>query len=675
MHRERSPAPSRGTNQQRDTRLSSSARPAWQAALVVGVALLSVYVGTGAPMLTFWDAGEFATAIGTFGIPHPPGTPLYVAIGTALWRIVPGLTPVQTGTLLSAISTAAACAILSWLIARMSQHRAPAIVAGLCAGLMGSVWMNATETEVYAVSLLAVALQLAAAWRAFAHDDDRARVVLAYIAALAVPLHLSALVATPAAMLLANTARDGAVRWRSLLMAGVLVIATTLLSAGHWTVALLCLAGIAIESRIRPVEYRWLLPAAVVSLLAWSAIFILLVRARHAPYLNQGDPDTLYRLIDVVARRQYDVAAPWPRRAPFWLQLGNIVQYADWQMALSLWNDVTPSWLRTPFSVLAAALGIHGAIVHWRAHRPTARAAVALLLLATLGVCVTLNLRAGPSFGFGVLADGTLREARERDYFFALAFWVWGAWMGGAVWAIANRRGMPAYVAAIVPIAMIAGSWSAVARDALPDRRIATLMADEFLAEVPPNGMLFTAGDNDSYPLWYRQAVDSVRPDVHIVVTSLLPANWYLRESAGRASVTPIDTAAVRDGIGRAGELARHQLDRKGSVAVSLLLSVSERNQLERIAGITCWRRFGLVDIATRSELCPPRIDAERTFQSAQRLSSLLMPTARTTIDGMVSAFQRVAHCPGVAAAVALHSSPAPDTSARRLLDLTCNLR
>ena len=654
--------------------MSSNVRAAWQAALVVGVALLIVYVGTGAPMLTFWDAGEFATAIGTFGIPHPPGTPLYVAIGTALFRVAPGLTPVQTGTLLSAISTAAACAIVAWHIARISQHRALAIVAGLCAGLMGTVWTNATETEVYAVSLLAVALQLAAAWRAFAHDDDRARVVLAYIAALAVPLHLSALIAAPAAMLLANTQQNGAVRWRSLLTTGLLVIATILLSAGHWTLALLCLVGVAIESRSRRSECRWLLPAALASLLAWSAVFILYVRSQQSPYLNQGAPDTLHALIDVMARRQYDVAAPWPRRAPLLLQLGNIVQYADWQVALTLWNDVTPSWFRTPFSVLAAALGIHGAIVHWRSHRPTARAGVALLLLGTLGVCVTLNLRTGPSFGFGVLADGALHEARERDYFFALAFWVWGAWIGVAAWALAKRKRMSAYVSVVVPIAMIAGSWRAVARDALPERRIATVMADEFLHDVPRNGMLLTAGDNDSYPLWYRQAVDSVRPDVQIVVTSLLPANWYLRESARRAGVQLPDTAAVHDAIGRAATLVRAQLDRRGAVAVSILLASSSRAELSKATGIACWRRSGLVDVASRGDICPPRIDAERSFVSADRLTQVLTPAARQSPDGMVAAFQLLARCPAAAAA-AVVNSVAPSDSVHRLLDLTCNLR
>ena len=649
-------------------------KPATHSALVVGVVLLLVYVFTGAPTLTFWDAGEFATAIGTFGIPHPPGTPLYVALGTALWRIVPGLSPVQTGTLLSALATAGACGIAAWIAARVAGNRAPAIIAGLCAGLMGTVWMNATETEVYAVSLLAVALQFAAAWRAFSNDDDRARVALAFIAGLAVPLHLSALVATPAAMLLANTDREGTIRWRPMVLSTVLVVATVLLSAGHWTLALAGLAGVAIESRIRDTSCKWLLPAAAITLFAWSAVFIMLIRARQSPFLNQGDPDTLLKLLDVIARRQYDVAGPWPRRAPFWLQLGNIVQYADWQVALSLWNDVTPSWLRTPFSVLAALVGGVGVTAHWRAHRPTARAAVALMLLATVGIGVTLNLRAGPSFGFGVIPDTAMREARERDYFFALAFWLWGLWMGIGAWTLVRRTQRPALFAGVLPLAMLVGSARAVARDAVPDRLIATQMADEFLVEVPRGGMLFTAGDNDSYPLWYRQSVDSLRPDVQIVVTSLLPANWYLRESVWRAGAGPADTLGALDALGRAGALARRQIDARRPVAVSILLTTKERTELGRIAGITCWRRVGLIDVGSRSVMCPPRIDAERAVESAERLRSLTTRAARVSPDGMNAAFQKVARCPAGAAAAALNGDLTGDSDGKRLLDLTCNL-
>lgn len=650
-------------------------RHARHAALTVGLILCAVYAATGAALLTFWDASEFATAIGTLGIPHPPGTPLYVAIGSSLWHLVPAITPVQAGTLLSVLATGTACAVAAWIIVRVSGRRSLGIVSGLCAGAMGTVWMNATETEVYSVSLLCVALQLAAAWRAHVADDDRARVLVAYAAAIALPLHLSALVAAPAAMLLANMHRDGSVRWRPLANAGLLVLATALLSHGLWLPAFGCLAAVALQSRMYDRSMRWLLPASGATLLAWSAVLILLVRARQSPFLNQGDPDTLRKLLDVISRVQYSVAPLWPRQAPFWLQLGNIGQYADWQVALSVWNEVTPSWSRTPLTLCAALLGAVGAAAHWRMHRISARVAVVLFLLASLGVCLQLNLKAGPSFGVGILAPDATHEARERDYFFALAFWCWGLWIGGGAWVATRRLPKPVLLAALLPALMLAGSWRAVNRGRLPDKAMAATMAAEFLHDVPRNAMLFTAGDNDSYPLWYLQQVDSVRRDVQVVVTSLLPANWYFRESAWRAIGFTADTALTASVVPRAGVLARQQLERNGQIAVTILVSTAVRAEIGRIAGVTCWRRFGLVEVGTRREVCPPRISAERTVESSQRMRLLLSAPARASPDGMVQAFQQIARCPGLAATAAIQGLATLDSTSRRLLDITCNLQ
>jgi hypothetical protein len=227
----------------------------------------------------------------------------------------------------------------------------------------------------------------------------------------------------------------------------------------------------------------------------------------------------------------------------------------------------------------------------------------------------------------------------------------------------------------MVPLLMLGGNWRAVTRDALPDRRIVTVMADEFLAGVPARGMLFTAGDNDSYPLWYRQAVDSVRPDVQVVVMSLLPATWYYRESLARTGRSDTDTTGSAAGLDRAARLARERLDRKEAIAVSILVSAGERNELGRVAGVTCWSRVGLVDVGSRSALCPPRINVERSDASAKRLGSVLGAVPRQSIDGMAAAFQRVARCPGAATHVAMTGANGADPALVRLLDITCNLR
>ncbi|HEY2065107.1 MAG TPA: DUF2723 domain-containing protein, partial [Gemmatimonadaceae bacterium] len=426
--------------------------------------LLVCYLATMAPGVTFWDAGEFIAAAHGFGIPHPPGTPLYVALGhvwvLAFERLLGGA---RAMILLSATCTALAGASTAWVLAREVRARDAAwgALAGvLCAGLMTSVWANATETEVYAVSLLHVALLLACASRA-ADDFDAAGErwirCAAYGIALAPAVHLSALVGVPAVIALAARTRDG--RWRLdrvLLLGGVLIASAGVGRVSAWLVAVGVVVTLISSTvaprradpaggkfRLRP-SVRWN-PFVVLALasLAYSALLILLLRSRHDPALNQGNPSSFGALADVVARRQYDVAGLLPRQAPVWLQVANLAQYADWQIALDWGRGI----FTTPARVLAAlafvALAIVGARAMRRDDRRLADALLVLLLCGTLGVAAYLNLKAGASLGWGVLPDSTPHEARERDYFFVLGFWAWGCLAGYGALALARRRGAP----------------------------------------------------------------------------------------------------------------------------------------------------------------------------------------------------------------------------------------
>ena len=230
------------------------------------LALGVVYALTLAPGLTWWDAGELALAADGLGIPHPPGTALYVAVARSWHVLLPGVPTVLATNILSAVATAAACALLGAWLARSLDDARAGVAAGIAAGVMTSIWRNATETEVYALVLLAVALVLVAADVAGRTRDARWRLLALYALALGYTLHPGVLVVAPAALVLA------------------------------WPVArLVAPPALRRDSARRASAVRWreALAAAALALLALTALAMLWPRARHDPWLNQGNPASL----------------------------------------------------------------------------------------------------------------------------------------------------------------------------------------------------------------------------------------------------------------------------------------------------------------------------------------------------------------------------------------------
>ena len=130
-------------------------------------------------------------------------------------------------------------------------------------------------------------------------------------------------------------------------------------------------------------------------------------------------------------------------------------------------------------------------------------------------------------------------QVRERDYAYAGSFYFFSVWIGLAVAAIYSwveekmdsRRSAPVAASVItvlclgVPALMAAENWDDHDRS---NRYTAVEMAKNYLNSVGPNGILVTHGDNDTFPLWYAQEVENVRPDVRIANTSLLGTDWHI---------------------------------------------------------------------------------------------------------------------------------------------------
>ncbi len=128
-------------------------------------------------------------------------------------------------------------------------------------------------------------------------------------------------------------------------------------------------------------------------------------------------------------------------------------------------------------------------------------------------------------------------EPRERDYALAGSFWTYCFWIGFgvlAIWDFLRKKiaAVPASVVAIglslsAPILMGAQGWDDHTRH---NRTTARDLATDYLESCEPNAILFTMGDNDTYPLWYAQEVENIRTDVRVINLSLLGVDWYIKQ-------------------------------------------------------------------------------------------------------------------------------------------------
>ena len=216
------------------------------------------------------------------------------------------------------------------------------------------------------------------------------------------------------------------------------------------------------------------------------------------------------------------------------------MQYYNWQWAHSLAGRGFGAFDGQLLgSVLLTALGLRGLFAHREADRAGWWMLFTLFAVTGLGLVAYMNFKPGASLGYTLFPDPGQHEVRERDYFFVVSFLVWGVWAGIGLATLVReglRRFPAGALSAAVPALFLlavlpaAANFRVASRRHGADARLAGDFAYDLLNSMPPYAVLFTYGDNDTFPLWWAQEVAGVRRDVTIVCLALANTDWYDRQ-------------------------------------------------------------------------------------------------------------------------------------------------
>jgi len=559
-------------------------KPPYLWAALLAILILAIYIATLAPTTAFWDTSEYIASAYVLGIPHPPGNPLFNVMAHVFGAIPLAASYAVRINLFAAVTSAVSGGLWflvgeRWLrsIVPARGVRIAAAAAGTLVGALSwTVWNQSTVNEkVYTLSLLSVSLSL---WLIVRWGDmpsgsrrDRMLILIAYVIALSSTNHMMGVLVAPTIGVYVLWTD-----WREAIRPWVLIMGFALLLgvSGAWTEfgasttgigLILVTAGLLTYAFMRePQTFRrspLYMGLAVVIVGVSLNYFFLMIRAGHFPPINEGEPTNWHALLDVLNRVQYAKPSVLERQADLASQFGNYWQYFSWQFAGDCTRGFSSNcaWFSRVATALFLVLGLGGLMALWSRDKEAAAGATVMILTFTFGLIYYLNFK----YGFSYHPERTLtREVRERDYFFVASFSAWGLMVSLGFGALLNLiagwfkdRGSPRTRWVLASPVLLVAFIPLLANRVTASRAHETLARDvavDMLESVPPYSILITAGDNDTFPLWYAQEVEGVRQDVTLANLSLMNTDWHLRQLRRRQIPNFDSTRAAAIWRGRA---------------------------------------------------------------------------------------------------------------------------
>jgi hypothetical protein len=466
--------------------------------LVVTLVAVVYYWLTAYRTIAWWDSGEYSLAAICLGIPHPPGSQLAVSLGWLATRLPLGLSDIVVlnglAGILAAVTAGLTCGIGIWMFRRCNTNSAPnlptillgfvAILATLLFSLGDTLWNLATRFTPYTLTPLLTALIIGCLLRWWYEADQPSSLRWLLAAALVLGLDFSVH------------------RTNLLLIPGVLV----------W---------ILLRDRRTLARLRSWIGGGVAFFLGLAFHLITIPLSARSPVMNMCDPSNWSRFWDYIMLKQYGggmLINLFPRKAPFFS-----VQMVDY---FKIFGDNFAHFEGSILlGILPLLLGLTGLWFLWRDDRRLAIGTIVLFLCASIVGVFYFNTQAN------------FFRSMDRHYLPSLlVFTVWIIYGSCALVTRAvhlRSRGRFLIAAAIGALILASASHHVARNYARVDASkncFAIDFARNILKCLPQDAILFTGGDNDTYPLWFAQKAEGLRPDVDILNIGLMNTSWYLKQ-------------------------------------------------------------------------------------------------------------------------------------------------
>ena len=537
------------------------------AAIIFIIVLVNI-LATIAPTTSFWDCGEFIAASYTLGVPHPPGAPLFLLLGRLFSMLPLGENIGYRVNLVSALFSAFTILLLYLSIVRtirtwrgkeetlgdMITVYGSAAVGALALAFSTSFWFNAVEAEVYAGSLFftALAYYLALLWLDYSDvpRGNRILLLLFYVLGLSSGIHLlNILTLIAITYLVAYKKRP--ITFGNFFVIGIIgslilfaIYPTTIqglplliTKTSVWSVVVIIavLSWLSIYFIRRDMRFpAFSSLALLLVIVGYSTYLFVIIRSGLNPFLDENDPETWSGLLSYLNREQYGseslFVTMFERKAPFWsYQINQMyIRYFNWQFVATQTKN---------FYAVPLLLGLLGAVHHFYKEKKGAIAISFLFFMTGLAIILYVN------------QDDP--QPRERDYSYVGSFYAFAIWIGIGVTTIIElvrdsfkKINVSLLASVVTVICLLLVPYQMWAKNYREHDRSGNYVAWDYsynlLESCEPDAILYTNGDNDTFPLWYLQVVEGVRPDIRVANLSLLNTGWFIQQIRDKYPKVPM---------------------------------------------------------------------------------------------------------------------------------------